>query len=95
VVGTTIATPLFSRFVGPRGRTDLMGPLAVPTCATLVLTALRPSLAASLVIISLSAVFGAYQLAANTAIVVRVPNDRRLRLSALPAWGDRRRRPLS
>src|SRR4249920_3015471 len=48
VVGTTIATPLFSRFVGPRRRLDLMGPLAVLTCATLVLTALSLGLAASL-----------------------------------------------
>jgi hypothetical protein len=54
-----------------------MGPLAVLTCGTLVLTALRPGLAASLVIFSASAGFGVYQLAANTAFVVRVPNERR------------------
>jgi hypothetical protein len=77
VLSTAVATPLFSRFVRPRRRLAWMGPLAVLTCATLILTALRPGLAASLVIFSASAVFGVYQLAANTAFVVRVPNERR------------------
>ena len=54
-----------------------MGPLAVLTCAALVLTALRPGLAVSLVIFSVSAAFGVYQIAANTAFVVRVPDERR------------------
>lgn len=76
-LATTIATPLFSRFVRPRQRLNVMGPLAVLTCATLVLTALRPGLAVSLVIFSLSATFGIYQIAANTAFVVRLPNERR------------------
>jgi predicted MFS family arabinose efflux permease len=76
-LSTTIATPLFTRYVRPRRRLAWMGPLAVLTCGTLVLTALRPGLAASLVIFSASAVFGVYQLAANTAFVVRVPNERR------------------
>jgi hypothetical protein len=74
---TAIAMPLFTRFVRPRRRIDWMGPLAVLTCATLVLTALRPGLAISLAIFSLSAAFGVYQIAANTAFVVRVPNERR------------------
>ena len=74
---TAIATPLFTRFVRPRQRLALMGPLAVLTCATLVLTALRPGLAVSLVVFSVSAAFGVYQIAANTAFVVRVPDERR------------------
>ncbi len=84
---TMIATPLFSRFVSPRRRTDLMGPLAVLTCATLVLTALRPGLAVSLVIFSLSAAFGIYQAAANTAFVVRVPDDRRAQAFGIANMG--------
>jgi hypothetical protein len=87
VFATTIATPLFSRFMGPRRRTDWMGPLAVLTCATLVLTALRPNLAASLVIFSLSAAFAVYQLAANTAFVVRVPNERRAQAFGIAVMG--------
>lgn len=76
-LATAIATPLFTRFVRPRQRLALMGPLAVLTCATLVLAALRPGLAVSLVVFSVSAAFGVYQIAANTAFVVRVPDERR------------------
>jgi len=64
-----------------------MGPLAVLTCATLVLTALRPGLAISLVIFSLSALFGIYQIAANTAFVVRVPNERRAQAFGIANMG--------
>ncbi len=87
VLSTTIATPLFTRFVRPRRRSAWMGPLAVLTCATLVLAALRPDLAASLVIFSLSAAFGVYQLAANTAFVVRVPNERRAQAFGIANMG--------
>jgi Major Facilitator Superfamily len=87
VFATTIATPLFTRFIRARQRLSLMGPLAVLTCATLVLTALRPGLAASLVIFSLSAAFGVYQIAANTAFVVRVPNERRAQAFGIANMG--------
>ncbi len=84
---TTIAIPLFTRFVRPRQRANLMGPLAMLTCGSLVLTALRPSLAASLVIFSLSAAFGVYQISANTAFVVRVPNERRAQAFGIASMG--------
>jgi len=77
VASTPIVIPLFSRFVRPRQRASLMGPLAVLTCGTLALTALRPGLAVSLVIFSLSAAFSVYQIAANTGFAVRVPGERR------------------
>jgi hypothetical protein len=64
-----------------------MGPLAVATCATLVLTILRPGLAASLVVFSLSAAFGVYQNAANTAFVIRVPNERRAQAFGIASMG--------
>ena len=86
-LSTTIATPLFTRFVRPRQRINLMGPLAVLTCATLVLTVLRPGLAVSLVIFSLSAAFGVYQIAANTAFVVRTPNERRAQAFGIASMG--------
>ena len=86
-LSTTVATPLFTRFIRPRQRINSMGPLAVLTCGTLVLTALRPGLAASLVIFSLSAAFGVYQLAANTAFVVRVPNERRAQAFGIASMG--------
>jgi MFS family permease len=86
-LSTTIATPLFTRFIRPRRRLALMGPLAVLTCVTLVLTALRPGLAVSLVIFSLSAAFGIYQVAANTAFVVRVPSQRRAQAMGIAIMG--------
>jgi hypothetical protein len=61
--------------------------LAVLTCATLILAALRPGLAASLVIFSLPAAFGAYQVAANTAFVVRVPDERRAQAFGIASMG--------
>ena len=63
VAATAVFMPLFTRFARPRHRDSLMGPLAVLTCATLVLTILRPGLVASLAIFSASAAFGVYQLA--------------------------------
>jgi len=57
---TAVGMPLFSRLIGPRRPLALMGPLAVATCATSVLTAFRPGLAVSLVIFSVSAACGAY-----------------------------------
>ncbi len=87
VFTTAIATPLFTRFVRPRRRLAYMGPLAVLTCGTLMLTALRPGLTASLVIFSLSAAAGVYQLAANTAFVVRVPNERRAQAFGIANMG--------
>jgi MFS family permease len=84
---TMIGTPLFARFVRPRARANLMGPLAVLTCAALVLTALRPDLAVSLVIFSLSALFGIYQIAANTEFVARVPDERRAQAFGIASMG--------
>jgi MFS family permease len=87
VLGTTIAVPLFTRFVRPRQRVNLMGPLAILTCASLVLIALRPNLAVSLVVFSASAAFGAYQVAANTTFVVSVPNERRAQAFGIASMG--------
>jgi MFS family permease len=87
VFSTMIVTPLFTRLVRPRRRLAWMGPLAVLTCATLVLTALHPGLAASLVIFSLSAACGVYQIAANTAFVVRVPSERRAQAFGIANMG--------
>jgi MFS family permease len=87
VFSTSIAIPLFTRFVRPRQRINWMGPLAVLTCGMLVLTALRPGFAASLVIFSLSAACGVYQIAANTAFVIRVPNERRAQAFGIANMG--------
>ena len=85
--GTMIAMPLFSRFVRPRQRINWMGPLATLTCGALVLIALRPGLVVSLVIFSASATFGVYQIAANTAFAIRVPNERRAQAMGIATMG--------
>jgi MFS family permease len=85
--GTAITTPLFSRFVSPRRRLALMGPLAAAAGATLVFTAFHPSLAGSLVIFSVAAAAGAYQLAVNTAFVARVPDERRAQAFGIASMG--------
>ena len=46
-----------------------------------------PGPCASLVIFSLSAAFGVYQIAANTAFVVRVPNERRAEAFGIASMG--------
>ena len=87
VLSTTIAIPLFTRFVRPRQRINLMGPLATLTCGALILIAFRPGLVASLVIFTLSAAFGVYQIAANTAFVIRLPNERRAQAFGIANMG--------
>ena len=74
-------------FLAARARASLMGPLAVATCAALVLTALRPDLAISLVIFSLSALFGIYQIAAGTEFAARVPDERRAQAVGIASTG--------
>lgn len=87
VLATAIVTPLFSRILNPRRRVDWMGPLAIACNGSLVLIALHPSLITSLVIFSASSAFGCYQIAANTAFVVRVPNERRAQAFGIANMG--------
>ncbi|WP_371825933.1 MFS transporter [Nonomuraea turcica] len=75
--GTVVGAFLFSRFVSPPGRLRLMGWMAMLSCAPLVVTAMRPSLAVVLAAWFLSGIGGAYQLAANAAFVQSVPPERR------------------
>jgi predicted MFS family arabinose efflux permease len=86
-LATAVGTPLFTRFVSPRRRLSLMGPLAAATCGTLILTALRPGLAVSLLIFSASAAAGSHQIAINTAFVVRVPDERRAQAFGIAGMG--------
>jgi len=78
-LGAAVATPVFAKRIGPLTRLRWMGPMAACACGTLMLTAFRPGLAASMVIFALSGSFGMYQIAANTAFAERVPNERRAR----------------
>jgi MFS family permease len=86
-LATAIVTPIFSRVLSPRRRVDWMGPLAVLCNGSLVLIVFHPGLIISLVVFSLSSGFGAYQIAANTAFVVRVPNERRAQAFGIANMG--------
>jgi MFS family permease len=76
-IGAMLFTPYFTGRVGPRRRMRWMGPMAVLTCATLLVVAIRPGLYVSMAVFAVSGTFGIYQIAANTAFVARVPNERR------------------
>jgi predicted MFS family arabinose efflux permease len=76
-VGAAITTPLFTKKLGPLTRLQWMGPMAVLTCAILAVTILRPNLIVSMALFALSNSFAMYQIAANTAFVERIPNEKR------------------
>ncbi len=86
-LGLVVAMPYFTKRIGPLTRLRWMGPMAVCTCAVLVLAVLRPSLAVSMAIFFLSNTFTVYQIAANTAFVERVPNEQRAQAFGLANAG--------
>jgi MFS family permease len=86
-LGAAVATPLFTKRIGPLTRLKWMGPMAACTCGVLVLAAVRPDLAVSIAIFALSSAFGMYQIAANTAFVERLPNERRAQAFGLANAG--------
>jgi predicted MFS family arabinose efflux permease len=75
--GAAITTPLFTQKIGPLTRLRWMGPMAVLTCGILAVTVLRPDLIVSMALFALSNSFAMYQIAANTAFVERIPNEKR------------------
>jgi predicted MFS family arabinose efflux permease len=86
-LGAAISTPIFTKRIGPKTRLKWMGPMAVLTCAVLVLTVARPNLWASMALFALSNTFAMYQIAANTAFVERLPNERRAQAFGLANAG--------
>jgi MFS family permease len=86
-IGSVVAMPYFTKRIGPLTRLRWMGPMAVCTQMVLVLAVLRPSLAVSMAIFTVSNVFTVYQIAANTAFVERVPNERRAQAFGLANAG--------
>jgi predicted MFS family arabinose efflux permease len=76
-LGAAISTPLFTKKIGPLTRLRWMGPMAVLTCGILAVTILRPDLIVSMALFALSNSFAMYQIAANTAFVERIPNEKR------------------
>ena len=76
-LGAAVTAPLFTKKIGPLTRLRWMGPMAVLTCAILAVTVLRPNLVVSMALFALSNSFAMYQIAANTAFVERIPNEKR------------------
>jgi MFS family permease len=86
-LGETAGALIFSRFVAPPARLRFMGPLAVLTCACLVLFAWRPGLFVSLLILFASGMCASYQLAANAAFVGAAPQEQRSQAFGLAQGG--------
>lgn len=86
-LGETAGAIVFSRLVAPPVRLRFMGPLAVATCAVLILFACRPDLVLSLLILFASGLFASYQLAANAAFVSAAPHERRSQAFGLAQGG--------
>ena len=86
-LGQVAGAIMFSRFVAPAVRLRFMGPLAVATCAVLILFAWRPDLAVSLLILVVSGLFASYQLAANAAFVSATPQQQRSQAFGLAQGG--------
>ena len=76
-LGAAVTTPLFTKKLGPLTRLKWMGPMAVLTCAILAVTVFHPNLIVSMALFALSNSFAMYQIAANTAFVERIPNEKR------------------
>jgi predicted MFS family arabinose efflux permease len=86
-LGETAGAIAFSRFVAPVTRLRLMGPLAILSCALLMLFAFQPGLAMALAILGVSGLFTGYQLAANAAFVQAAPPEQRSQAFGLAQGG--------
>jgi hypothetical protein len=76
-LGAAVSSLGFSRLVGPAARDRWAGPLAVASCACLVLFAARPALGAGLLILTLSGGFGCYQIAVTASFARATPAAQR------------------
>jgi predicted MFS family arabinose efflux permease len=86
-LGASVGAVAFSRLVRPAARLSWMRPLAIASCAVLVLFALRPGLPLALVILFCSGLFDCYQVAANAAFVVATPQIHRSQAFGLAQAG--------
>jgi MFS family permease len=86
-LGETLGVIVFSRLVPPAARLGYMGPLAIASCAVLVLLAWRPGLILSLLILFVSGVCASYQLAANAGFVTAAPQEQRSQAFGLAQGG--------
>ena len=76
-LGTAVGTFLLGRVVSPARRQRWMGPMAVGSCAVLMLCWIQPGVPASLAVFIVTGALAAFQLPANAAFVATVPAERR------------------
>jgi MFS family permease len=76
-LGSAAGTYFFGKLVRPARRLQLMGALAIGSCAPLLLCALRPNLVFSIVILFVAGASSAFQLSASSEFVIAVPNTSR------------------
>ncbi len=72
-LGASVGAIAFGRLVQPPARLSWMRPLAIASCAVLILFALRPGLPLALAILCCSGVFDCFQVAASAAFVTAAP----------------------
>ncbi len=76
-LGSAAGTYFLGKLVRPTRRLQLMGGLAIGSCAPLLLCALRPGLVLSVVILFVAGAASAFQLSASSEFVTAVPNSSR------------------
>ena len=86
-LGSAVGMVVFTRMVSPPRRMRWMGPMAVAACLLLVSCLSRPGLILLLVILAVSGLLAAYQVAANAAFVMAAPDDRRGQAYAIANGG--------
>ena len=72
-LGASAAAIAFGRLVRPSARLRWMRPLAIASCAVLILFALQPGLQLALAILCFAGVFDCFQVAASAAFVTATP----------------------
>jgi MFS family permease len=86
-LGATVGAITFSRFVAPPDRVAWMNPLAVASCAVLILLAFRPSLPWVLAVLCVGGLFDCFQLAANASFVRAAPARQRSQVFGIAQGG--------
>jgi MFS family permease len=86
-LGAAVTTPFFAKKIGPLTRLRWMGPMAVAAGAILVVAVAHLGLVPSMALFALSNVFTMYQIAANTAFMERIPNEKRAQAFGLANAG--------
>ncbi len=86
-LGSSAGMVVFTRLVSPAARLRWMGPMAIAACLVLLACLARPGLIPLLVILTVSGLLAAYQIAANAGFVMAAPDARRGQAYAIANGG--------